>query len=542
MNEWLRARFENARRVWQKLSATQKASLVGAASAIIIAVVLLISVSTKASYQPLFTNLSPKDAGAIQLKLKDAKVSYRVTQGGSTIEVPADQVYELRNTLSSEGLPSGSNVIGYELFDKYSGLGGGNEFTQKIDRQRALEGELSRTISQVAGVEKGIIHLVLPEPELFTEKEKPTSASVFLKLRPGERLGVSSVKGIMHLVASSVEGLSAKNVTVVDTEGNILSNIPENVAQMGIATNQLGLQRKIENGYKEKIQSMLDTALGPGKSVIQVSADLDWTSREIKRELYGKPVPQANEQTIESYQGTQPLQGGVPGTATNIPTYQAPGTAGGGGTSNYRKNDTKTRNLVPKTSEKTSVPAGAIKRLNISVLYDSGRRGVLPQVAASIQQTVQTAAGIDPKRGDRVTVASMPFDHTLSQVAQGEMEKASRDAMVSNAVKYGLTGLGLLLMLLFVRRGLRPLYRPIPALAPELALEKVQAPVPISELEVGEEEPELPAKPRRQLRPELALEGARRSEMQDKVEAMIGEKPEDVARLIRSWIVEKQKR
>ena len=192
----------------------------GVVLACVAAFALLIMLANRTDYRPLFTNLASEDAGEIVKKLKEAKTPYQITPDGKGIMVPSDRVYELRLSLASEGLPQGGGV-GFEIFDRKNF--GMTEFVQKLNYQRALQGELARTITQISGVEQARVHLVIPEKTLFKEAEKPPTASVVLKMKGSKSLRDTEVQGVVHLISSSIEGMNADNVTVLDSRGKILS-------------------------------------------------------------------------------------------------------------------------------------------------------------------------------------------------------------------------------------------------------------------------------------------------------------------------------
>ena len=202
------------------LSPGKRMLIAGVTLVSVIAFAILIFFANRTEYRPLFTNLSAEDAGEIVKKLKDSKTPYQISPDGKGIMVPADKVYEQRLTLASEGLPQGGGV-GFEIFDRKNF--GMTEFVQKLNYQRALQGELSRTISQINGVEQARIHLVIPEKSLFKENEKPATASVVLKMKSNRSLRDSEVQGVVHLVSSSIEGMNPDHVTVLDSRGKILS-------------------------------------------------------------------------------------------------------------------------------------------------------------------------------------------------------------------------------------------------------------------------------------------------------------------------------
>lgn len=212
---------------------------------------LLIVFANRTEYRPLFARLSGEDAGEIVRKLKEQKVPYRIEADGSAILVPADKVYELRLSLASEGLPQGGGV-GFEIFDRKNF--GMTEFVQKLNYQRALQGELSRTISQLTGVEQARVHLAIPAKSLFKDEEKAPSASVVLKMKTAAPPRDSEVQGIVHLVASSVEGMDPDNVSVLDSRGKVLSRTGGSDLNGKMTSTMLEMQRSYEKTVEERLQ------------------------------------------------------------------------------------------------------------------------------------------------------------------------------------------------------------------------------------------------------------------------------------------------
>jgi len=240
-----------------------------------IGIVLLASVTTFGSliywnstpdYQILFSNLAQEDAGEMVAKLKEKKIPFQLSPNGTSISVPKEAVYDVRLALAAEGLPKGGGV-GFEVFDRTSL--GVTDFVQKLNYQRAMQGELARTIKQIKEVEQARVHIVTPKESLFVEEQKKPTASVFLKTRTGKNLSASQVEGIVHLVASAIEGLEPNHITVIDTSGRILSKRNDSSLLGQMTTNQLEYQRNLEEGYKRKIQecwrkSWVSTRPSPG--------------------------------------------------------------------------------------------------------------------------------------------------------------------------------------------------------------------------------------------------------------------------------------
>ena len=421
----------------------RKLSLAAVALISIVVFALIIIQARVADYQLLYANLSPTDASSVVNWLKDQKIPYELASEGKAVKIPADRVYEARLELAGMGLPQGGGV-GFEVFDKQAfGL---TDFAQKINYLRALQGELARTISSLAVVENARVHLALPEDHLFKEQQKQATASVILKIAPGQQLKEGQVQGIVHLVAGSIEGLDANNVTVVDSSGKILSESRKEEAESVVAPGMLEYQHTLEQRLENRAQSLLDTALGSGNSVVRVTAELNFLQQEQTEEKYdpeGSVV--RSEQTSEEKSGIA-RSGGVPGSASNLP--------GGSGTmtssSNPSSRSEETVNYeVSKVISKKVFPVGTIQNLSVAVLVadkvnstaDGKKPVAVPrseEELASIQTMVSRALGLDDKRGDQIEVTSMPFENVFDTPLLGEPEKISNIQQYLPYVKYVL--------------------------------------------------------------------------------------------------------
>lgn len=437
----------------------------------VVAFSTLIFIANKTDYRPLFANLTGEDAGEIVKKLKEQKVPYQIASDGKAILVPADKVYDLRLSLASDGLPQGGGV-GFEIFDRKNF--GMTEFVQKLNYQRALQGELARTISQLAGVEQARVHLAIPEKSLFKENEKPPTASVVLKIKSNRTLRENDVQGIIHLVASSVEGMEPEHVTVLDGRGKVLSKgeAPDVTSKMTAAMQET--QRSYERNVEERLQSLLDKVVGTGKSVARVSASFDFKQVEKFEERYDPETAAVrSEQRSEEKGGAANLAAGVPGVQTNMgKTQPGAGTMGGGS-----KSDETLNYEVSRSTARTIEPVGALSKVSVAILVDgkyeapaAAKAGAtakvkyMPRSADELQKIeslVKSAVGYNAERGDQVTVANIPFQET------GEMgDEPARwwNAPVFMALlKNALLGLGFLALLLFV---VRPLLKTLKAESP----------------------------------------------------------------------------
>ncbi|ACI21849.1 MULTISPECIES: flagellar basal-body MS-ring/collar protein FliF [Thermodesulfovibrio] len=364
----------------------------------------------KQDYQVLYSNLSAEDAGNVINKLKEKKVPYQVKD--NAIYVPSQKVHELRLELASQGIPSGGGV-GFEIFDKTQiGL---TEFSQRVNYIRALQGELQRTIKQLQEVDQVRVHIAIPEKSIFTEKEDHPTASVVLKLKPGRALSKEQVSSIVHLVSSSVEGLSPQYVTVVDQYGNLLS-APKDSTQLAEATH-IEYKRNIEKTYEKNIQSMLENIVGKGKAIVRVSADIDFSKVEKVEEKYDPDtIAIRNEQRTQE-KTMSPQQGGIPGVLSNQPGQ--PQTGATQQNIQSQKQQESINYEVSKSISKILQSTGQIKKISVAVLIDGiykeekGKKVYVPRSDEEIkkyQELVQASIGYNKERGDYVIVESIPFE------------------------------------------------------------------------------------------------------------------------------------
>lgn len=474
---------------------------------------------------PLYTNLSQEDAGRIVARLKEMHVPYQLEAEGEAVLVPEPQVHETRLSLASEGLPGGGGV-GFEIFDLQRF--GESEFSEQIKYHRALEGELSRTISHLNGVERARVHLVLPTQTLFSADQSTASASVVLKLQPGWKMREEQTRGIVHLVAASVRGLDASRVTVVDGEGRQLQGSGESEEE--VASGALRYRREYERAQEKTVQQLLDTTLGAGKTLVRVAADLDFSKEERTEERFN---PQ--ETAARSFQITEEKDGnsaigtaGIPGAVSNLPGGATPENTGVTEVGASRRSET--RNFeISKVVKRAVEPAGRLNQLQVAVVVDGywsmvgKKREFKPRSAtelARIKTIVESAVGANATRGDKVTVECVPFaapaNTNLSNEPLGPFGKWEP------YIPYGAYALGFLLVIvvlfILVRRG------PVSstARAPNLQLPELQA----SPAQTG-------ANAHMTL-PRMPQEGG--EDMRVLVADIAAQNPELAARVIRGWL------
>jgi flagellar M-ring protein FliF len=382
-------------------------------------------------FRTVYSAMAPEDAAQVVQKLKEAGVEYRLAENGGTVLVPSAKLAESRLTLASAGLPK-SGRIGFELFDKTNF--GATELVEHINYQRALEGELERSVMSMAEVTQARVHLSFPKESVFLDQQQPAKASVMLKLRPGFRISVQNVTAVTNLVASAVEGLSPEGVAVLDMDGNLLSRPRRsNSSDSQITSEALEVRQQIEKDLVVKINATLEPLLGPAQFRAGASVDWDLTSGEQQEETFNPDQSvmvssQKSEDTSERSAMTlgspsQPSStGGIPGTASNLPHPPAQ-VNGGSGTAHRTENITYQSSRVVKHIR---IPQGVVRRMSLSVLVGqpahwegTGRdrhRVLVPPSAETlktIRDLVAGATGFNMDRGDQLIVETLPFEPAI---------------------------------------------------------------------------------------------------------------------------------
>ncbi|MDR5814817.1 MULTISPECIES: flagellar basal-body MS-ring/collar protein FliF [unclassified Caballeronia] len=464
--------------------------LIVAVAILVMVVAGLVMWSRQPDYRVLFSNLSDRDGGAIVAALQQGNIPYKLSDGGGAILVPAEQVHETRLRLASQGLPKAGSV-GFELMDNQKF--GISQFAEQVNYQRALEGELERTIGSISSVKSARVHLAIPKPSVFVrDKELPT-ASVMVNLYPGRVLDEGQVLAIAHMVASGVADMPVKNVNIVDQDGNLLTS--QSVAN-GLDASQLKYVQQIEHNTQKRIDAILAPLFGAGNARSQVSADIDFSKLEQTAESYG-PNGNAQNTAIRSQQSSESSEtsgsgaSGVPGALSNQPPQAASapvdaaasGAAGAGAKStpkNERK-DTTTNYEVDRTVRHFEQATGGIKRLSVAVVVNyekkvdaKGNVTMTPLAAdklAQVQQLVKDAMGFDDKRGDSVNVVNSAFSADLNVTPDVPWWKTPESiGMGIQAAKYlGIGIVGLFLYFSMVKPAMRRAFPPPPEMAPSLA-------------------------------------------------------------------------
>lgn len=503
------------REAFGRLNSQQKILLAVALAAIIAILVGTYLWSKQPDYRILFSNISEKDGGAIIAALDQANVPYRFSEGGTAILIPNEKVHETRLRLASQGLPRGG-AVGFELVENQKF--GTSQFVEQINFQRALEGELARTIQSISAVESARVHLALPKPSVFVREEQKPTASVLLHLYPGRALDPAQIAGISHLVASSVPQLPSANVNIVDQNGNLLSQLRNSMTEAGLDATQIKFVREVENGIIKRIEDILTPVVGSTNFRVQVAADLDFSHTEQTAETFrpnGTPpeVSIRSQQTSESANLNQPAPGGVPGALTNQPPVpatapltqpevgQPAGTTPPAGATpatgtpavqppktgqinsagvvaplntitpplSTRK-DATTNYELDKTIRYTKQSLGTVRRLSAAVVLNyrlekdkTGKEVPKPLSENEIKQIndlVREAMGYNQSRGDTISVANAAFTPEV-KVVEEEIPIWKDPENITSGVKYLLIiGLIAYLLLGVVRPIVKAMFPP----------------------------------------------------------------------------------
>jgi len=398
---------------FESLHASRKLTILAAAGITLLSIALAVVFINQPEYKVLYTNLSAEDAGQITTRLQEKKIPYQLSSSGDMISVPSEKVSELRLELAASGLPKGGGV-GFEIFDtKNLGV---TEFVQQLNYQRALQGELTRTINSLDEIQQSRVHLVIPKKSLFSEDQKKPTASVIVRLKNGRNLSDPQINGIAHLVSSSIEGMSPRDVMIVDSSGKVLSKVTEGGELAQLSNSQIEYKKNVEKDLTSRITSMLEKVVGDGKAVVRIAADLDFRVMEKTEEKFDSEEP-----AIRSVQRSQAKSGSISGgagessVATTARQAAPPRPAG----SNREKSDETINYEISRTVNKTVMPVGDVKKISIAVLVDGNYvkndKGVEEyqprpeKELTALEDLVKKSAGFDAKRGDQVVVSNVAF-------------------------------------------------------------------------------------------------------------------------------------
>ncbi|MEX2355550.1 MAG: flagellar basal-body MS-ring/collar protein FliF [Thermaerobacterales bacterium] len=508
---------------FRELGPWQKAALTGGIAGTLLIVLLAYNAQVGGDYGPLFAELGPDDAAAMVMQLEERGIPFKLSGQGTTIMVPTGEIYRTRLLLAGEGLPRGG-VVGMEVLDRFQF--GTTEFERRINFMRALQGELTRTIRQIDGVEDARIHVVMPEQSLFVSQRQPATAAVLLNMRPGSRMDPTQVQAIANLVAGSVENLQPSDVTVIDVHGRILSDgIHGDEGAAGARPlRNLEMQTRFQEDLQKGVQTLLEQVFGPGNVVARVNAELDFDETSINRQFF-EPVADTNamlrsvQELEERFEGSGGA-GGAVGTDGNIPTYIAPAGAQEG---NYERNESVRNYELNEIREQVQVAPGRVSRLSVSVVVNEELNE--GQIAA-IHDTVAGTIGFDDIRNDQITVLGIPFDTSIADQMRTSMDQqAVAQEQQQRTTIYAAAAAGVIVLILavmlmvWIRRRLGESRQQV-LLDERVARERPRAQPYEEDLELSE----------------LAETGGRSREKQ--FEKLANDRPEDVAQIVRAWLVD----
>ena len=523
---------------WKKLTRPQQIILVLAPLIVATALFTLIFWASRPQYVVLFNKLSASEAGSITAELGNLNFQYKLEDNGSTILVPRQDASEIRLQLANAGLPKESS-FSFENLDQMRI--GDTDKDRHLRYILGLQNELEKTIETLNGVEYARVHIVMPEQSLFMEEQKDTTASVTLKRMFGVNLGEDQVRAIANLLAYSVEGLKIENVSIVDTDGNVLSDIIANTSEPHRFTaNQLQVQQVLEENTQRSVQSMLDKVFGMGKTIVRVNASLDFDQKKITSQISEDGAILSRQQTQERSQNMTDT-GGVPGEEPNVPGDEdAPGYLldANGNPISVSESSSLTENFQPSLiQEETVISPGQIKRMTVSVMADSD--SVTEEQLINIETIVASAIGIDETRGDLIQVARLPFNKTAMLEEEAAMADAARTEQLIFYVRIGAGVVGGLIFLIMI---LRLRTRKVPGLE-QLETKTGQKPVSLREAEeliASQLDAERQAELKLQRKKTRTPEEIEKEKTRKEVEKYSKDYPDDTARLVRTWLAEER--
>jgi flagellar M-ring protein FliF len=527
----LRKLIQQFRTAFANLSTPHKLLYLGSVAVFIVSLAYLVYLANRTEFVPLYSGLSESDMGAVVEALKKNKVPHRLADVTS-VSVPKELLYDVRLRLASEGIPKGAGN-GFEIFDQQKL--GSTEFVQRINYQRALQGELARTINKMNEVMESRVHLALPDESLFVEDQKAPSAAVVLKLQPGAQLTARQTQGIVHLVASAVKGLGEDHITILSTDGQVIYKANPSEGSLQFSGTQLEFKNHVEDNLRQKIQTMLEKVLGSSRVITRVTADLDFNQTQVEQDTYDPDaaVVRSQQRSIENNEGSEAGARGNPDAPVNLESRlndAAP--------KDQQKRFSRQRETVNyeinKVSRKTIHAPGTIRKLSVAVIVDGPYEmkadkngankltfvGRSPEDLKSLEEITKKAVGYDEGRGDQITVSNVPFATDVD--ASGEPRAANRwMELFKEHQKILFNMLLTVLVFLFVVRPLMKRLQALPGQPPQLPGSEPPVALPASAtvaLEAPEHSPD-------------SLYALRERAM-----ALVEKDPEKARTILRSWL------
>lgn len=552
MQDILEKVLKNFKEFFAGLDATKKMAFVAVSFLIIAAMASMVIWASKTRYDVLYTDLNKDDAHKIALILEEKKIPYQTSNEGKTISIPQDLVGVWRLEIAKLGT-NFSGTVGYEVFDKQSF--GTTSFVQKVNKQRALEGELVKSIMYIQGVKRSRVHITIPEQSPFVSEKKPPSASVVLELNPGVVLTSAEIKGVASLVSSSVEGMRADDVVILDARGKKLS---ENVGDSMTANtaNQLALSQQINQKYETQIEEILGKVVGDGKVVAKVTVEMDFTEAISTETSYDNEnaAVLSEVRNAQSVEGSRPTTNGIAGARSNLPGEE--GQAETPAIKNNVNKELTTRNFnVPTKVTQSKRPTATVKAVSAAVMIDGKRVPLLDENGApqfdkagkpvmqyekwsqadleNFSQIVSSTIGISAKRGDKLVIKNMEFAREDMTLADAMIKEQANRELIKNIVKYLAVGLTISLFFFLV-------VRPFIQWITDNTIETVEDFLPrtLEELEKVQENQKLPgledALP--QIEEKLNPEKVEGNMLREKIIALVEANPVKAAQIVHEMI------
>lgn len=505
----------NVQAIFREMTPRARIALGASLLVAVLVLFLLLRMATQPSYTTVMSGIDPSQSDKITTALTERGVPYELVDGGSSIAVEKAQVNEARIALANAGVAGGgADQPGFELLDEQKL--GSSDFQQRVTYQRALEGEIARTIGQVDGVGGAEVQLTLPEDKLFSDEAQAATAAVLLS--GGTSLDGAQVRGIANLVASSVGGLKADKVTITDGSGQMLW--PSAGGETGGASAKAAAEARYASQVESDVNEMLARSLGVDKARVEVAADLNMDQSDREQLRYdARGVPTEETEESETLEGNG-AGGATGGAAANI---DGPAAAAGAGASNYERESTKRTLAVGKTITRTKVAPGAVNQMQVALLVDDDVKvgGAGQPTLDDVEAMVAAASGLRPERGDTITTTQLPF----AEVPKPEAPSPLTPTGIMDIAKYVAAGLAGLIFLLLITRSLRK--KEQDALPTPTWLREIEQPRPLSEL-VASLEAEGDGSPR-----QLEATTGRAQ-----LAAVAAQDPERLARELRQWMDE----
>lgn len=530
MNEWLLKIKENFKKIWDSLPKVQKIGIVSLIASLILFIIIFGVLSTRVQYEALFTELEAKDAALIKDYLDKQNIDYKISGSGTVIEVDKNKKYAVRLDISKNGLMPTNGTVGFEIFDTTKI--GATEFDKKMMFLRAQKGELERTIKSLEQVKSASVNITPATDSPFLEERVGAKSSVLIQLNPLQSLSEESIRSIMLLVASSVEGMLIEDVRVVDTYGNILSDRVD-FSEGGTLANRkkIDLERTVAKDLEKNANGVL-AIMGQGNYKVKVSVELDFDKESYNQEVYTTPTVAGEQLTgglvrstqnqSEEYKGADKGAEGVPGTTSNIPGYV--GLDESGSENNYKKNNSIINYEMDKKNSVYEKSIGGIRRMTVSVTLNKNAvyfkdKDITDDEKGQFQRMVETAVGLDYSRGDKINVEVIPFNTEVTEQFNMVIEKEAQRMKYIYIGGFILIGiLVVILILYFIYRGVEE---------KKLREQEEKA---IDEL--------LPQFEEFEIEDQMSVEDQERMDQENQIKQIAKQKPEEVANLIRNWLME----